>query len=423
MRRVDYDGMMRAWKIVVCCVTLLLTALPAEGRRRLVSSPPVYDVSADSGGFVRWSAASSGFDVWERSGTELNAAGELVLDPSTAVSGTDPYGPDAYSGGTFYNGRSFMVGEATSPVVVPDAGFYEAIPSWNATTPSGTWVEVQLRAHVAGNWTKWYNLGVWADDDSTVRSHSVRSQGDANGSVATDTLRLTTTRPAGDAFQLRLRLFSETGVPLPAVRNASVATSERPPSNPMLLPGNPSLWNRVLDLPECSQMVYPDGGTVWCSPTSTAMVVAFLTNDRGPCEPRVRAATNGTWDWIYRGYGNWPFNTAYAATFGLDAYVARFTSMRAIEAWVASGVPVIISFAWAAGELEGAAIASSAGHLAVVVGFDADGDPIVNDPAASEDGSVRRTYRREELERLWLRHSGGTAYLIYRPGTRVPRGH
>ena len=31
-------------------------------------------------------------------------------------------------------------------------------------------------------------------------------------------------------------------------------------------------WNQVLAVPECSQMVYPDGGQVWCSPTSTSMV-------------------------------------------------------------------------------------------------------------------------------------------------------
>jgi hypothetical protein len=414
---------MRAAKIVFCWMALGLTALPADARLRAVRIIPVPDISSDSAGFARWSAASRGFDDWERSGTGVNAAGEIVLDPATAVSGTDPFGPGAYSGGTFYNGRSFMVGEATSPVVVPSDGFHEAIPSWNAATPAGSWIEIQLRARVDGTWTKWYNLGVWAADDSTIQSHSVRSQGDAHGSVATDTLRLTAARPAADAVQVRLLLFSETGIAIPSVRNASVATSPRPPPAPLLKPGDPSKWNRLLDVPQCSQMVYPDGGTVWCSPTSTSMVLAFLRNETGPCEPRVRAATRGTWDWIYRGYGNWPFNTAYAATFGFDAYVARFSSMRAIEAWIASGVPVIISFSWSAGELEGAPIASSPGHLAVVVGFDAAGDPIVNDPAAPSDSTVRRTYRRSELERLWLRHSGGTVYLIHPRGLRTPLGH
>jgi hypothetical protein len=404
---------------------LCLFETPVEAKRRSASqpAPPAYDITAYSAGFARWSAASGGFAAWDKSGTFLNDSGELVLHVATAASGTDPQGAGAYNGANFYNGRSFVVGEATSPITTPPTAFREAIPSWNATTPPGTWIETQLRARVGERWTKWYNLGVWAEGTSTVRRHSVKSQGDASGSVSTDTLKLSVSGPAADAIQLRIRLFSETGVDVPSVRNASVATSASPSSSPTLLPGDPSKWNRLLDLPQCSQMVYPDGGNVWCSPTAASMVVAYFHGETGACEPRVRHATDGTWDWIYAGYGNWPFNTAYAATFGYDAYVARFTSMRAVETWIALGVPVVFSLGWSAGQLSGAAIPSSPGHLAVIVGFDANGDPIVNDPAAPNDVSVRRTYRRSELEHLWLTHSGGTVYLIYPRGLKTPTGH
>ena len=123
-------------------------------------------------------------------------------------------------------------------------------------------------------------------------------------------------------------------------------------------------------------------------------------------------AVEGIYDWIYDAYGNWPFNTAYAATYGLQGSVRRFTSMDEIEAWVAQGVPVVISFSWGKGQLTGAPITSSTGHLSVVVGFDSQGNPIVNDPAADSDEKVQRTYLRSELEPLWLQHSGGTVYLI-----------
>jgi hypothetical protein len=134
----------------------------------------------------------------------------------------------------------------------------------------------------------------------------------------------------------------------------------------------------------------------------------------------VRAAVAGVYDWLYDGHGNWPFNTAYAAAQGYEAYVARFTSMAQAENWVAAGVPVIISYAWKKNSLDGAPIQSSAGHLAVLVGFDTAGNPIVNDPAAATDGDVRRSYNREQLESLWLQHSGGTVYLIYPAGHAVP---
>lgn len=56
----------------------------------------------------------------------------------------------------------------------------------------------------------------------------------------------------------------------------------------------------------------------------------------------------------------------------------------------------------------------------VIRGFDADGNVIVNDPAAASDDEVRIVYDRAQLERLWLTHSGGTVYLIYPRGYPVP---
>ncbi|HEX6086043.1 MAG TPA: peptidase C39 family protein, partial [Thermoanaerobaculia bacterium] len=202
-------------------------------------------------GFTRWSSSSNGFASWTRSGVRIDASGALTLDVATAAAGVDPYAPGAYNGGNFYNGATFVVGEAISPIVVPASPFLEAIPSWNATTPGGTWVETQLRARVGGVWTKWYNLGVWDDDNSTVRRHSVTGQGDTAGTVAVDTLKLATKKGTADAIQLKLRLFSDTGVNLPSVRNASVATSVTPVAPSSLQAGDPSKWNRLLNVPQC----------------------------------------------------------------------------------------------------------------------------------------------------------------------------
>ena len=145
----------------------------------------------------------------------------------------------------------------------------------------------------------------------------------------------------------------------------------------------------------------------------------------GDCEPRVRAAVEGVYDWIYDGHGNWPFNTAYAATKQvgtqkLEGYVARFTSLKQAEAFVAAGVPVIMSIAWNKGDLTNADIDSTNGHLLVLVGFDGQGNPIINDPASPANETVQRTYLRSEFEPLWLQTSGGTVYLIYPEGTAVP---
>jgi peptidase C39-like protein len=370
-------------------------------------------------GFIRWRAAQNGFAGWILNGVKINR-GELKFDGATAINGTDPYAPGSYNGGNYYNGGSFFVGEATSPEITTAFNYKEAIASWNATTPTGSWVEIQFRAQYGTRWSKWYVLGIWASDTLPVARHSVNAQGDSDGFVAVDTFVSSSKKEVTNKFQLKLRLFSANGSATPSVRNASVAYSTAAPKTASVSAGNPALWNRLLNVPECSQMVYPDGGEVWCSPTSTSMVLAYLDGYTGACEPRVRAAVDGVFDWIYDGHGNWPFNTAYAATFGYEGYVARFTSLARAEEYVAAGVPVIMSIAWGKGDLNGSSIDSTNGHLFVLVGFDAAGNPIVNDPASPDNESVQRTYPREELETLWLQASGGTVYLIYPQGASVP---
>lgn len=369
---------------------------------------------------TRWAASRGDFTAWQLSGVSRAADGSLQLLPGQYWSGTDPYGPGGYYGGTYYNGGSFVQGEATGPIVSSAFGFREAIASWEASTPAGTWVETFLRVQVNGAWTKWYSVGVWASDGSTVQRHSVASQSDTVARVAIDTLVLSSKQSA-TAWQVKTRLFSADGVATPSLFASAVTVSTSPDSKAVLPPGNAARWNQVLAVPQCSQMVYPDGGEVWCSPTSTAMVLRYWAGDTTTsCEPHVRAAVSGVYDWYYRGHGNWPFNTAYAAAQGFQAHVARFTSFAQLEPWISAGVPAILSVAWGKGDLTGAPITSTAGHLLVLVGFDAAGNPVVNDPAAPSNTSVRRTYYRSELEPLWQANSAGTAYLIYPQGWTVP---
>jgi len=397
---------------IVPVILLLLVLVPSAAAKS--------GTSGYQTGFINWRAADNGFAGWSLDGVHLNASGELEFDGATATAGVDPFAAGAYNGGNYYNGGSFYVGEATSPAITTAFDYKEAIASWNAATPEGSWVEVQFRAQFGTRWSKWYTLGIWAADYSTIQRHSVRLQGDSDGFVAVDTFVSSSKKVPTNTFQLKVRLFSADGSSVATMRNASAAYSTEIPKSAASSAGNPALWNTLLNVPECSQMVYPDGGEVWCSPTSTSMVLAYWNNDTGACEPRVRAAVEGVFDWIYDGHGNWPFNTAYAATQGYEAYVARFTSLARAEEYVAAGVPVVMSIAWGKGDLTGASVASTGGHLLVVVGFDAAGNPIVNDPAAPSDADVQRTYLRSEFEPLWLEASGGTVYLIYPQGMAVP---
>jgi hypothetical protein len=406
MKRIEL--LLRGAFAVMVAASVALTASPALGAHAPYTT-----------GFARWRAADGAFANWQRDGVALGTNGTLTLDAQAAHPGVDPYAPGTYNGGNYYNGGSFYMGEAMSPPTTAPFAFTQAIASWNAATPAGTWIETQFRVQIAGRWTKWYIMGIWAADYSTIHRHSVNAQGDSDGYVATDTFVLAA-RTAPTSYQLKVRLFGESAGAGPTVQNMSVAVSTTPVKKPDLPPGNPALWDRQIAIPQCSQMVYPDGGDVWCSPTSTSMVLGYWDHDSLDCETRVRAAVAGVYDWIYDGHGNWPFNAAYASTHNLEAYVARFTSFAQAEPWIAAGIPVVISYAWGKKELTGAPIPSSNGHLAVLVGFDGAGNPILNDPAAPSNGTVLRTYLRSELEPLWQASSGGTVYLIYPAGQATP---
>jgi hypothetical protein len=138
-------------------------------------------------------------------------------------------------------------------------------------------------------------------------------------------------------------------------------------------------------------------------------------------DPSVAYAASHVYDATYRGTGNWPFNTAYAGHFGLEAYVAQLGSLRAAEAFLAAGIPLVASIAMGPGELTGFPFTGGTnGHLIVLAGFTAEGHPIVFDPAAPTNASVRRVYDRGQLERAWLGGSGGIVYVIHPRGWPEP---
>ncbi len=134
-------------------------------------------------------------------------------------------------------------------------------------------------------------------------------------------------------------------------------------------------------------------------------------------DPWVDHAARQTFDHRYDGTGNWPFNTAYAASMlgrAGSAHVTRLRSLREAEAYVVDGVPLVASIAFGAGDLTGAPITSSNGHLLVIAGFTDSGDVVVNDPAAPTRRGVRRTYDRGEFEDAWIPASGGVVYVLRR---------
>ena len=328
-------------------------------------------------------------------------------------------------------------GTWTGPWVDPGFAFDRLVASWNADTPPGTLLTVEVQCRTGdGSETGWYVLGLWTLDDGAFGRASRDGQADEHGEVAVDTL---VARQPLASYRLRLLLNGAEGA-APSVRMVgAIASAGTQTLSAGRQPSEPGLARAVeLPVPPYSQAIhrgeypqYDGGGASWCSPASTSMVVAFWGEGPTPADmgwvdpsladPCVDHAARFTFDHAFGGAGNWPFNTAYAASFGLDAFVTRLRSLREAELFVEAGVPLVASIAARPGQLDGFPLPEGTrGHLVVIAGFTEAGDPIVNDPAAPSNETVRRVYDRAQFEQAWLGGSGGVVYVISRPGVALP---
>ncbi|MFJ3232977.1 peptidase C39 family protein [Streptomyces sp. NPDC086787] len=382
-------------------------------------------------------------------GTAAGVRTEAGSRPGVVIA--DPVGTTEYADPHTGVTAAWEYATWTSPVHRLTVPATEAIASWNALTPAGTWLQAELRGTYSdGTDTPWYVMGRWAAGDRDIKRTSVDGQSDGRSTVRTDTLAIddaaTGLRLA--SYRLRLTLYRRPGTRLtPTVWRAGVMGSDVP--DRFTVPASTPGPARELAVPRYSQEIhkgqypeYDNGGEAWCSPTSSQMVIEYWGGRLTPgqlawadpsyADPQVCHAARYTYDHQYRGCGNWPFNAAYAATFpGLQGVITRLGSLTDLETLIAAGIPVITSQSFLKGELTGAGY-GTAGHLMTVTGFTAAGDVIAGDPAAPGDEAVRRVYRRREFEIVWLRTrrynaggeavpgTGGVCYLYFpaRPSAR-----
>jgi hypothetical protein len=409
-------------------MALSLTTAPALSASAVKSSPREIAYHA-------WTSTAD-FAAGVHDGTA--AAGDALTFATAA--GTTSY-VDPFADGT---ARAYEHAGWVSPSVPTSFGLTELIASWNASTPPGTWIEVAASGRTdQGTPSKWYVLGRWGAGDDTaagdIHRTSVPGQGDATGTVAVDTFMAASGRSLTD-WRLRVTLYRAAGTSaVPVVRSIGAVASRLPDDKkvPVSTPGGAG--GITLPVPTYSQEThighYPqwdNGGEAWCSPTSTAMVLDYFGAgptdaetawvDPADPDPQVDHAARMVFDYAYDGGGNWPFNTAYAGSLGLDAFVTRLRSLTEAEQFIKAGIPLIASMSFKKGDLTGAGYGTN-GHLMVIIGFAPNGDVVVNDPAShlvASNDEVRFTYNREEFENAWIPHSGGLVYVLHPAAVPLP---
>lgn len=354
-------------------------------------------------------------------------AGLVISAPAGTADYTDPHAGTS---------ATWEYATWTSPVHRSAVPATEVIASWNAHTPQGTWIQIELRGSYSdGTDTPWYVMGRWAAGDTDIRRTSVDDQTDGRSTIWTDTFSLDD--PASGlrlvSYRLRLTLYRTPGSRItPTVHRIGAMASDVP--DRFTVPATEPRVVRELAVPRYSQNVhvgeypeYDNGGEAWCSPTSSQMIIEYWGRrptaedlawvKPGIADPQVCHAARQTFDYQYEGCGNWPFNAAYASTYrDMSAAVTRLGSLTELEALIGAGIPVITSQSFFKGELTGAGYGTS-GHLMTVIGFTAEGDVIANDPASPDNDAVRHVYLRREWENIWLRTKRYDANGAVRGGT------
>ncbi len=283
-----------------------------------------------------------------------------------------------------------------SGVLRPGTRFERLVLSWNAGKIGEESASYRVRVKASGvRWSTWFSAGTWAPG-----VYRPRSLDPLYGQMAVDELKLR--RPCVAAqYAVRSSAFLEP--PLTVYMShapAHIPPDEGPP--PAVLPLSVPYYSQFSprDLP--NESVRTAGA---CAPTSTAMVLSYYGRRVEPLDVASRA-----YDPQHKIFGNWPYLAAGAASFGFEAYVSHVGSWVQIADWLREGIPPILSIAWEEGELPGAPVRRSSGHLLVVAGI-GPGGVTCYDPAADQ-APVRYPWR--EFGKVFWGH-GGVAIIIKRP--------
>ncbi len=275
--------------------------------------------------------------------------------------------------------------------------FNQGLPSWNGSAPDeGSSFKIQMRFPYGSGWSPWLTVGfwkayIWAEYGSTSYS---------GGLVDIDNVKLGS---YVSAWQFRIAMTrSSAGAVSPALRSLSFFISDSRTT------GDPD-YSRILnDKPAAifipTDFIYqygvdPDIGGSICSPTSVSMI---LRSYAIPVDPL--AFARDTYDPYYGIFGDWPRVVQNACEYGVDGAVTRYRTWSDTRTVLTEGGRIAMSV--------GPPLYS--GHLMMLAGFNANGDPIVHDPARSNGYSY--VYNKSDLSHSWF-DKGGVAYTFYPAGT------
>jgi hypothetical protein len=271
------------------------------------------------------------------------------------------------------------------------------LPSLSVLAPREVTFRFEVSVLAGGAWTAWIGA-------ATLGSGRLPPIAGRDAGVEAD-IDVFIARVPAEAVRLRLVIAPEdAAVLVQAPWLVALSASDQAPAPPPAADGAVSLA-----VPAFSQMDAPEPIRLRiCSPTSVAMVLRYLGVEAGR-----EAVAADMFHADTDRYGVWPAAICAAARRGSLGYLLRFPDWSSAAWCLGRGLPIIASIRYGAGELSGAAIGETTGHLVVLTGYDGR-DVLVNDPAAADEASVPRRYPLHEFVRAWLGHTG-VGYILFRP--------
>ena len=280
----------------------------------------------------------------------------------------------------------------------PRAAARHLLPSFSLLSDRPYALRFELSARAAAQWSPWVAT-------ATIGSGTFVNLPPAADTLACDVDVYTAPVPL-DCVRLRVRVGAPdvgalAAMPWMVTLSASDLDPTPREAATVSIPRLPVPALSQLDAP-------PEIALRICSPTSVAMVLAYC----GAATPVVSLAEEIFHPGTDR-YGVWPAAIRAAGRRGVAGYLLRFPDWSSAAWCLGHGLPIIASVSYAAGELAGAPLPETSGHLLVLTGCDG-GEVFVNDPVAPTASEVPRRYRLDQIQRVWLDRAG-VGYVLFRP--------
>jgi hypothetical protein len=288
----------------------------------------------------------------------------------------------------------------------PRGGALHLVPSFSALTEREHSVRFELSADAGHGWSPWVGAAPLGPAPLPPIPTEV-ALAPAPATLASEIDLFVATVPVRRA-RLRLRVRGDADTVLSRtpwmITLSTFDGSLSPPTR------GASAAGARLDVPARSQ--FEGGGDVAhrvCSPACVAMVLGYWGRRVDDLAALAAEMFHPALDL----YGVWPAAIRAAARHGIAGYLLRFPDWASAAWCLDRGIPIVASVRYRAGELTGAAVSETPGHLIVLTGYDRM-EALVNDPAAPRASAAARRYRIDELERVWLGRTG-VGYVLFDP--------